>query len=260
MDFSGQNSDSMEFSGQNTGVGSLFFLQGIFPTQGSNPGFPHCRWTLYQLSHKGSPRTLEWVAYPFSRGSLQPRDGTQVSCIAGGFFTVWATREAQALSVQKEGRVFLGQAIILFAQTLLQTIIWLAFILKFFKPYTIYYISEPEGHLQFQDARFSPRSWASGPVYIHLLAKRQLILWGRYWSSFLIILSVSTPWASDDLSQPETCPPCSAHLLPAFYLSPPLQEYRYAIGKEPCSSLSLIRVLSAPSPCQKHPSCLSWNS
>ena len=34
-------------------------------------------------------RLLEWVAVPFSRGSSQPRDGTQVSCIAGGFFTSW---------------------------------------------------------------------------------------------------------------------------------------------------------------------------
>ena len=39
-------------------------------------------------------RILEWVAVPFSRGSSQPRDWTQVSCIAGGFFTDWATREA----------------------------------------------------------------------------------------------------------------------------------------------------------------------
>ena len=38
--------------GQNTGVGSLSLLQGIFPTQGSNPGLPHYRWILYQLSHK----------------------------------------------------------------------------------------------------------------------------------------------------------------------------------------------------------------
>ena len=38
-----------------TGVGSLFLLQGIFPTQGSNPGLPHCRWILYQLSYQGSP-------------------------------------------------------------------------------------------------------------------------------------------------------------------------------------------------------------
>ena len=52
--------------GQNTGVGSLSFLQGIFPTQASNPGLPHCRRILYQLSHKGSPRILKWVAYPFS--------------------------------------------------------------------------------------------------------------------------------------------------------------------------------------------------
>ena len=41
--------------GQNTGVHSLSLLQGIFPTQGSNPGLPQCRWILYQLSYKGSP-------------------------------------------------------------------------------------------------------------------------------------------------------------------------------------------------------------
>ena len=41
--------------GQNTGAGSLFLLQGIFPTQGLNPGLPLCRWILYQLSHQGSP-------------------------------------------------------------------------------------------------------------------------------------------------------------------------------------------------------------
>ena len=46
---------------QNTGVGSLSLLQGIFPTQGLNPGLPHCGWILYQLSHKGSPRILEWL-------------------------------------------------------------------------------------------------------------------------------------------------------------------------------------------------------
>ena len=42
--------------GQNTGVGSLSLLQGIFPTQGLNPGLPHGRQILYQLSHKGSPK------------------------------------------------------------------------------------------------------------------------------------------------------------------------------------------------------------
>ena len=102
--------------GKNTGVGSCSLLQGIFPTQGSNPGLPHyrkisllqgifptqglnpglwhCRWILYCLSHQGSPWTLEWVAYSFSRGSSWPRDWTRVSWIAGGFFTSWATREA----------------------------------------------------------------------------------------------------------------------------------------------------------------------
>ena len=40
--------------GQNTGVGSLSLLQGIFPTQGLNPGLLHCRRILYRLSHKGS--------------------------------------------------------------------------------------------------------------------------------------------------------------------------------------------------------------
>ena len=39
--------------GQNTGVGGLSLLQGIFPTQGSNPGLPRCRRILYQLSHRG---------------------------------------------------------------------------------------------------------------------------------------------------------------------------------------------------------------
>ena len=39
---------------KNTGVGSLYLLQGIIPTQGSNPGLPHCGQIFYQLSHKGS--------------------------------------------------------------------------------------------------------------------------------------------------------------------------------------------------------------
>ena len=73
--------------GQNTGMGSLSLLQGIFLTQGLNPDLLHCKWILYQLNHKESPRILEWVAYPFSSRSSWPRDKTRVSCIAGGFFT-----------------------------------------------------------------------------------------------------------------------------------------------------------------------------
>ena len=79
--------------GQDTGVGSLSLLQGIFLTQGSNPGLPHCRQILYQLHHQGSPRIREWVAYPFSSRSSQPRNWTRAFHIAGRFFTNWATRE-----------------------------------------------------------------------------------------------------------------------------------------------------------------------
>ena len=85
--------------GQNTGVGSPSLLQGIFPIQGLNWGLPHCRWILYQLSQQGSPRILEWVAYPFSRGSFWPRNRTRVSYIAGRFFTSCATREAHEVSI-----------------------------------------------------------------------------------------------------------------------------------------------------------------
>ena len=82
------------FPGQNTGVGSLSLFQAIFPTQESNPGLPHGRWILYQLSYKGSPKTLEWISYPFSRESSRPRNQTRVSWITGGFFSSWAIREA----------------------------------------------------------------------------------------------------------------------------------------------------------------------
>ena len=110
-----------------TGVGSLSLLQGIFPTQESNWGLLHCRQILYQLSYRGAhpshlkvqvqvtqscltlcdpvdltvhgiqswntvhgirqAKILEWVAFPFFRGYSQPRDQTQVSSIAGRFFT-----------------------------------------------------------------------------------------------------------------------------------------------------------------------------
>ena len=105
---------------QNAGVGSLSLLQGICPTQGSNPGLLHCRWILYWLSYKGSlvdcgiERGIgrginkdisgtefknSEIAIPLSRGSSQPRDWTWVSHIAAKFFTIWATREAHILLI-----------------------------------------------------------------------------------------------------------------------------------------------------------------
>jgi len=65
------------FPGQNTGVGSLFLLQGIFPTQGSNPGLPHGRQILYQLSHKGSPFTYVWKSK--KRKNIHNRTETLIS-------------------------------------------------------------------------------------------------------------------------------------------------------------------------------------
>ena len=69
-----------------------------FSKGSSNPGLPYCRQILYQLSHKGSPKLLEWVAYSFSSRSFQPRNWTGLSCIASGFFTYWIIREAQSIS------------------------------------------------------------------------------------------------------------------------------------------------------------------
>ena len=80
---------------------SLSLLQGIFPTQGSNPGLPHGRQTLYQLSHKGSPIILEWVAYPPSSGSSWPSNWTGVSCIAGGFFINGAIKNQKGQSSER---------------------------------------------------------------------------------------------------------------------------------------------------------------
>ena len=100
--------------GQNTGVGSLSLLQGIFPTQGSNPGLPHCRGILYKLSPKGSPRILDWIAYPFSRGSSWARNQSRVSCIAGGFFINWAIREPRESSFSSLQKSFSSYPIIHF--------------------------------------------------------------------------------------------------------------------------------------------------
>ena len=104
-----------DFPGKNTEAGSLSLLQGSFPTQGLNLDLLHCRQILYLLIHRGKwkwkslvvsdslpchrlsvygilqAKTLEWVAFPISR------NGTQVSHLAGGFFTSWATRTPYAV-------------------------------------------------------------------------------------------------------------------------------------------------------------------
>ena len=84
---------SMEFSRPEYWSGRFSLLQRIFPIQRLNPGLPHCSWILHQLSHKGSPSILEYIAYPFSSRSSWPKNWTGVSCIAVAFFTNWAIRE-----------------------------------------------------------------------------------------------------------------------------------------------------------------------
>ena len=97
-----------DYPGKNTGVGCNALLQGIFPTQGSNPGLPHYRQILYCLSHKGSPRILEWVAYPFSRWIVAGLVLTQESLgsPSGRFFTSWATNGGPSAS-EKSKLVYL---------------------------------------------------------------------------------------------------------------------------------------------------------
>ena len=85
--------------GQNTGVGSCSLFQGIFPTQGSNPGLLHCRWILYQLSHKGSP----------SMRKVCPKRGTDQavpskSTISGG------ENDPTAFNRQRRGQEMGGEA------------------------------------------------------------------------------------------------------------------------------------------------------
>ena len=107
--------------GQNTGVGSLSLLQGSSQPR-IQTGVPcivggfFINWAIklkvkvaqscptlcdpmdHTVNEILQARILEWIAFPFSRGSSQPRDRTQVSHIAGRFFTSWATREALTTS------------------------------------------------------------------------------------------------------------------------------------------------------------------
>ena len=105
--------DPMDNSpGQNTGVGSFSLLQGIFPTQGLNPGIPHCKGILYQLSHKGSPRILEWVSFPFSSRSSLPRNRTGVFCVGGRFFTNWAIWEVPLKTYWERQKSYQGSPVL----------------------------------------------------------------------------------------------------------------------------------------------------
>ena len=85
-----------DFLGKSTGVGCYFLLQGIFPTQGSNPGLLDYRQTLYHLSHQGSPKTTIWPSNPTTRhipwGNQNWKD-TCTPMFTAALFTIARTRK-----------------------------------------------------------------------------------------------------------------------------------------------------------------------
>ena len=93
------NIQSVEFSRPEYWSGLPFPSPGDVPNPGIEP-----KWILYQLSHQGSPRILEWVAYLFSSGYSRPRNWTEVSCITGGFFTSWATIHSHKTFIEDVGK------------------------------------------------------------------------------------------------------------------------------------------------------------
>ena len=83
--------------GKNTGVGCHVLLQGIFPTQGSNPGLPHNRQILNRLNHQGRWRILEWVTYSFSKGFPDPGIKLEKNLPAIHETWVWAFGQEDSL-------------------------------------------------------------------------------------------------------------------------------------------------------------------
>ena len=78
------------FPGNSTIADCHFLLQGIFPTQGSNPGLPNCRQTLYHLSHQGSPNShaspIQMLTWPDCLAS----ETDEIGCIHGGMAIDWS--------------------------------------------------------------------------------------------------------------------------------------------------------------------------
>ena len=102
----------------------------------------HFRQILYHLSHQGSPRKLNWVAYPFSKGTSWPRNWTRISCTAGRFFTSWATQEAPCSSLANSYSSSLSIHIrirfLFYVYKLHYTLLW---VLKFYFYFCSYLIS-----------------------------------------------------------------------------------------------------------------------
>ena len=154
-------------------------------------------------------RILEWVAIPFSRGSSQPRDRTQVSHIAGSFFTIWATREAPD-------------------------------VLKASPNEMIWWPSSPKAY-------WSPRIDNINPYDMALLLHHQPIReFDTSWSLMLRLpFLTSVPFISVAPSCPILCDPmdCSMPGFPVLHQLPELAQIHVHWVSEPSNHLILCRPL-----------------
>ena len=89
-------------SGKNTGVGCYVLLQGIFPTQGSNPCLPHCRLILYHVTHRGSPHLF--------KESQQLQFPTLSGHLPNGIEGVKGTPQLSVLFNQKRGHIYISRS------------------------------------------------------------------------------------------------------------------------------------------------------
>ena len=92
--------------GQNTGMESHSFLQGIFPTQGLNPGLPHCKEILYQLSHQGNSKYI--LSPPCGMWDLSSltRDQTRPPALEAQSLNHWTAREVS--NTYSEGKTWVN--------------------------------------------------------------------------------------------------------------------------------------------------------
>ena len=96
-----------DFLGKSTGVGCHFLLQGIFLTQGSNPGLPHCRQMLYHLSHLGSPKSTivnikNSCSYPWLRKFIHTKMVDEVKVSHGVFQSNFINLKSKQIDWQWE--------------------------------------------------------------------------------------------------------------------------------------------------------------
>ena len=81
-------------------MGSISLLQGIFPTQGSNPGLPHCRWILYRRGHQGPGGNCCWHFLPIARMG-PPQFTLLMTQSVGSAYPVWVAMSRSLLACKR---------------------------------------------------------------------------------------------------------------------------------------------------------------